>query len=340
MPFLSLMRHAQRHATVLVVLLLVMHAMGSVYAASPLRIRFSHVVTPDTPKGRMAERFRNLVAQRSQGRIAVEVFPNSSLYGDEDEFEALRLGAVEMLAPSLSKFGATGVTAFEVFDLPFLFPDLASVHCVTHGPIGTRLLKQLARQQMVGLGFTDAGFKHMSGRRALQSPVDYRGLRLRIQASNVLADQMRALGAQPVVLPFGETQRALAYRVVDGTENPITNFVSQGLASVQPAVTLTQHGYLGYAIVANPMFWDSLSAEDRDLIQQALDDALAASDAQAAALELQAQRELAHKQGVTIYRISASQRAALRQATQPAYDGFIRRGGEALVAEITRECLH
>ena len=181
-------------------------------APAPVLIRFSHVVAHDTPKGQMALRFKALVQERSGGRLRVEVYPDSQLYGDDDEMEALQLGAVEMLAPSLSKFGAVGVPEFEVFDLPFLFHDLAQVRCVTQGPAGRQLLERLSRQQMVGLGFLDNGFKQMSAGQPVRNVQDFRGLRLRVQASRVLTAQMRSLGAYPVVLPFGETQRALASR--------------------------------------------------------------------------------------------------------------------------------
>ena len=204
----------------------------------------------------------------------MEIYPSSQLYGDDDEMEALRLGAVELLAPSLSKFGRVGIPEFEVFDLPFLFNDFEQVRLVTHGPVGKRLLEKLGRQQMVGLGFMDSGFKQMSANKPLRTPEDFRHQRLRIQGSGVLVAQMRALGARPVVLPFGEIQRALANHVVDGAENSLSNFLTQELARFQSDVTLTQHGYLGYAVVANPRFWASLSAAEQTLLQAALEEAL------------------------------------------------------------------
>jgi C4-dicarboxylate-binding protein DctP len=289
-------------------------------ARPPVLLRFSHVVAPDTPKGQMASRFKVLVEQRSAGRIRVEVYPDSQLYGDDDEMEALRLGAVEMLAPSLSKFGNFGLPEFEVFDLPFLFADLAQVRRVTRGEVGRQLLDRLGRQQMVGLGFMDNGFKHMSARKALRSTGDFRGLRMRVQASRVLVAQMRSLGAQAVVLPFGETRRALGTGVVDGTENPLSNFLTQGLATVQPHITLTGHGYLGYAIVTNPRFWDSLAGADRALVQACLSEALELGNRLSAELNQQALDTLRHTAGVRIHELSAPERHALREAVRPAYE--------------------
>ncbi|MGV8804701.1 MAG: DctP family TRAP transporter solute-binding subunit [Polaromonas sp.] len=307
-------------------------------AAQPARpevlLRFSHVVAPDTPKGRMTSHFKALVEQRSGGRIRVEVYPDSQLYGDDDEMEALRLGAVEMLAPSLSKFGNYGLPEFEVFDLPFLFDDLAQVRRVTQGPVGQQLLERLSRQQMLGLGFLDNGFKQMSARKPLRTLADFKGQRLRVQASRVLVAQMRALGAQPVVLPFGETQQALASGVVDGAENPLSNFLTQGLAPLQPDVTLTRHGYLGYAVVTNPRFWASLSAPDKELLAGALAEALALGNRLSAQMNEQALAQLQRRPGVRIHRLTPLQRAALRSAVQPVHDGFARSVGADLLKDV------
>lgn len=304
--------------------------------APPVLLRFSHVVAPDTPKGQMALRFQALVHQRGGGRIRVELHPDSRLWGDDDEMEALRLGAVEMLAPSLSKFGMAGVPEFEVLDLPYLFADLAQVRRVTQGDVGRGLLERLARQQMRGLGFLDNGFKQMSARRALRTPADYRGLRVRVQASRVLGEQMRALGAQPVVLPFGETQRALASGVVDAAENPPSNFLTQGLAALQPHLTLTQHGYLGYAVVTHPRFWDSLSRADRALVDEALAEALAHGNRLAEALDRQALASLRRTPGLQVHALEPAEREALRRHLRPVADGFGRSVGAGLLRDVQR----
>lgn len=309
----------------------------SVQAPRPeLLLRFSHVVSSDTPKGMMASRFKELVAQRSGGRIRVEVYPDSQLYGDDDEMEALRLGAVEMLAPSLSKFGNYGLPEFEVLDLPFLFDDLAQVRRVTQGPVGQQLLQRLGRQQMLGLGFLDNGFKQMSARKPLRTLADFKGQRLRVQASRVLIAQMRALGAQAVVLPFGETQRALASGAVDGAENPLSNFLTQGLAPLQPDVTLTGHGYLGYAVVTNPRFWASMESADRELLAGALADALALGNRLSAQMNQDALEQLRRSPGVRIHTLTPAQRAALQQAVQPAHDSFARSVGAQLLKDVQR----
>ncbi len=299
-------------------------------AAAParVRLRLSHVVARQTPKGLALEYFRERVQELSHGDIQVDIHPNSQLYGDEDEMQALQLGAVEMLAPSLSKFGPIGFPEFELFDLPFLFDDAQQVQRVNHGPVGQELLALLGRQRLVGLGYLDNGFKHMSANRPLQAPEDFVGLRVRIQASRVIAHQMRALGARPVVLPFGATRRALQARVVDGTENPISNFWTQDMHQVQTDLSLTAHGYLGYCIVVHERFWRHLAAADRALIGQALAQSLAWGNAIAQRANDQDLAALRASGATQVHVLDAVQRQRLRHATRSVHEGLAARIGE------------
>ena len=296
--------------------------------ATPLKIRFAHVVAQDTPKGLAVERFKRLVEQRSEGRMVVEVYPGSSLYGDRDEMQALQAGAVEMLAPSLSKFGRVGYPEFEIFDLPYLFDSLQDVHRITEGPLGMRLLKGLERNGMVGLGFLDNGFKHMSANRPLLVTADFQGLRMRVQTSRVIAAQMRALGALPVPLPFGATRQALARRVVDGTENPLSNFWTQGMHRVQSDLTLTGHAYLGYAVVTGQRFWRSLTPPDQQLLQQAMNDALQYGNQIADGQNNKALQALRQAGTTAVHEPSPAQRQLLREATQPVHQQLGARIGQ------------
>ena len=194
-------------------------APGAAMAQTPIVIKFSHVVAPNTPKGKGADKFKELAEKYTNGKVKVEVYPNSTLYKDKEELEALQLGAVQMLAPSNSKFGPIGIKDFEVFDLPFLLPNLAALRKVTDGPIGKRMLKLLDSKGMVGLAYWDNGFKEMSANRKLVAPADYKGLKFRIQSSKVLEAQFRLLGAIPQVMAFSEVYQALQTGVVDGQEN-------------------------------------------------------------------------------------------------------------------------
>jgi len=268
------MRRAAALAAALLALLVVAAWPERAAAAPPeVVVRFSHVVAPGTPKGQAAQLFARRAAELTGGRIRVDVFANGTLYQDHEEIEALQLGAVDLLAPSLSKFGPLGVTEFEAFDLPFLFDGEAAVHRVTQGPVGRALLDRLEDRGIAGLTFWDNGFKCFSANRPLRAPEDFKGLRFRIQASGVLDAQMRALGARPMVLPFPDVYRALEAGVVDGAENPISNFHAHKMAKVQRHLTVTRHGYLGYAVIANRRFWRGLPGDLRQALEQALAEA-------------------------------------------------------------------
>jgi C4-dicarboxylate-binding protein DctP len=239
-------------------------------AADPIVIKFSHVVAPNTPKGKAADKFKELVESRTGGKVKVEVFPNSQLYKDREEMEALQLGAVQMLAPSLSKFGPLGAREFELFDLPYMFPNKETLYATMDGEVGKRLFSKLESKAIKGLTFWDNGFKQMSANRPMHKPEDLKGLKLRIQSSKVLEAQMKALGANPQVMAFSEVYSALQQGVVDGTENPVSNFYTQKMNEVQKHLTLSDHGYLGYAVIVNKKFWDGLPADIRATLEQTM----------------------------------------------------------------------
>ena len=301
-----------------------------VVRATPTTIRLSHVVARDTPKGLALERFRALVELRSDQRIRVQIYPQGELYGDHDEMQALQLGAIDMIAPSLSKFGPIGFPEFELFDLPFLFESVADVRRITRGPLGRKLLDRLGRQRLLGLGYFDNGFKHMSANRPLLEPADFVGLRMRVQASNVVAQQMRILGARPVTLPFSETRLALKTGVVDGTENPLSNFWTQSMQEVQSDLSLTQHGYLGYAVVSHQRFWAGLPAHDQRLLQEALAEALDYGNSIADVQNDNALTAL-RASPLRIHQPSPAQRARLQAKVQPVQADLARRIGNAWV---------
>ena len=242
-------------------------------AQAPIVIKFSHVVALDTPKGKAAEYFKKLADERTKGKVKVEVYANSSLYKDKEEMEALQLGAVQMLAPSLAKFGPLGAKEFEVFDLPFVFDNTTELHKVTQGPVGQSLLKKLESKGIVGLAYWDNGFKVMSANKPLKTVADFKGLKMRIQSSKVLDQQMRDLGAIPQVMAFSEVYQALQTGVVDGTENPPSNLYTQKMHEVQKFVTVSDHGYLGYAVIVNKKFWEGLPADIRTTLEGAMKDA-------------------------------------------------------------------
>lgn len=259
-----------------VVLVLMWGAAVSANAvAQTITIKFSHVVAPDTPKGKAAEKFRQLAEASTKGRVKVEIYPNSQLYRDGDELEALQRGAVHMLAPSVSKFGPLGVRDFEVFDLPYLFPSAETVYRVTDGEIGQRLFAKLEPKGIKGLAYWDNGFKQISANRPLRKVADFRAAKVRVQSSKVLSATFRKLGAIPQVMAFSEVYTALQQGVVDGQENPLMNIHASKLFEVQKFISLTGHKYEMTPFLMSKRTWDRLAEADRKLVQEAAAEATA-----------------------------------------------------------------
>ncbi len=322
-----------KSASLLFGLLLLLCALA-VQAAEPIAIKFSHVVAADTPKGKAAERFAQLAKEKTQGRVEVTVYPNSTLYKDKEEMEALQLGAVQMLAPSLAKFGPLGVKEFEVFDLPYIFDGYDQLHQVTEGPIGKELLGKLADKGVLGLAFWDNGFKVMSANKPLKDPKDFRGLKMRIQSSKVLDAQMRALGANPQVMAFSEVYQALQTGVVDGTENPPSNLYTQKMFEVQKFVTNSDHGYLGYAVIVNKAFWDGLPAD----IREALDEAMAETTVYANEIARQENSDALAKVKASgkseIIELTPEQKTQWKKRLAPVHQQMADRVGKDLIQSI------
>jgi C4-dicarboxylate-binding protein DctP len=311
--------------------------IGSVSAQAPIIIKFSHVVASDTPKGKAAEKFKELAEKYTDGKVKVEVYPNSTLYKDKEELEALQLGAVQMLAPSNSKFGPIGVREFEVFDLPYILPDLATLRKVTDGPLGTKLLKLLEPKGMTGLAYWDNGFKVMSANKKLVTPADYKGLKFRIQSSKVLEAQFRSLGAIPQVMAFGEVYQALQTGVVDGQENTASNMYTQKMHEVQKYLTMTNHGYIGYVVVVNKKFWEGLPADIRGQLDKAMKEATAFGNGQSAKENDEALGEIRKAGKTEIITLTPEQDAAMRKAMDPVYKDVASRVGQPLIDEFIKE---
>ena len=306
-------------------------------AQQPIVLKFSHVVAPDTPKGKGAERFKELAEKYTEGKVKVEVYQNSTLYKDKEELEAMQLGAVQMLAPSNSKFGPIGVREFEVFDLPYILPNLAALRKVTDGPLGKKLLKLFEAKGMVGLAYWDNGFKLMSANKPLRMPADYKGLKFRIQSSKVLEAQFRALGAIPQVMAFSEVYQALQTGVVDGQENTPSNMYTQKMHEVQKFTTLTNHGYIGYVVVVNKKFWDGLPADVRGQLEKAMAEATKYANNISEQENSEALEDM-KKSGKTTFIVpTAEENEAMHKAMEPLYKDMAVRVGKNVIDEFVKE---
>ncbi|NMM36285.1 MAG: TRAP transporter substrate-binding protein [Glaciimonas sp.] len=306
-------------------------------AQQPIVIKFSHVVANDTPKGQGAERFKELAEKATSGRVKVELYPNSTLYKDKEELEALQLGAVQMLAPSLSKFAPLGVKEFELFDLPYIFPGKDVLNRVTEGPIGKSLFKKLESKNIVGLAYWDNGFKQMTSHKPMHDPSDFKGLKMRIQSSKVLDAQMRALGANPQVMAFSEVYQALQTGVVDGTENTPSNIYTQKTHEVQEHLTVSDHGYIGYAVIVNKKFWDSLPADIRTELEGAMKEATKYTNAIAQQENDKALNNIKQSGKTTVYTLNAKEKSEWRKALLPVQKEMQGRIGKDLINAVNKE---
>lgn len=310
---------------------------GPASAQSPIIIKFSHVVATDTPKGKASEKFKELAEKYTGGKVKVEIYPNSTLYKDKEELEALQLGSVQMLAPSNSKFGPLGIREFEVFDLPYILPDLKTLRKVTEGPLGARLLKLLDSKGITGLAYWDNGFKEMSANKKLVTPADYQGVKFRIQSSRVLQAQFKALGSLPQVMAFGEVYQALQTGVVDGQENTWSNIYTQKMHEVQKYITQTNHGYIGYVVIVNKKFWDDLPADIRDQLTKAMKEATDFNNTQSQKENEDALAEIRKSGKSEIIKLTPEQDEAMRKAMEPVYKDAASRIGQSLIDEFQKE---
>jgi C4-dicarboxylate-binding protein DctP len=295
------------------------------HAQQPIVIKFSHVAAPDTPKGQAALEFKRLAEERSKGAVKVEVYPNSMLFKDAEELDALKLGSVQMLAPVPGKFGPTGLPEFEVFDLPYMFPDLEALARVYRSPAGADLLKKLESKGMVGLAYWNNGFRVMSANRPMHVPNDAKGLKMRINSSKVNAAIMKSIGAVPQTMAFSEVYQALQTGVIDGTEGPLSNLYTQKQYEVQKHVTLTFHTISNYVVVVNKPFWDGLPPATRTMLEGAMKDATALNDRVSAKDEAAAIAAIKASGKSEIYTPTPAEKELWMKAMRPVQDEMASR---------------
>lgn len=315
---------------VLITLAVLLLAVVPAFAKKPVVIKFSHVVAVDTPKGQAAEYFKKLVEERSNGEIKVEVYPNSSLFDDKDVMTPLMTNAVQMAAPSFSKFTSFAPN-LQLVDLPFLFNDADHLHKVLEGPVGQKILDTVGNKGLVGLAFWDNGFKQLSANKPLLMPEDAAGLKFRIMSSKVLEAQFKAVGANPQVLPFSEVYSALQQGVVDAAENPLSNFYTKKFYEVQSDLTLSNHGYLGYLVVTNKIFWNKLSDKHKAIVTQAMKDATKYGNDLALKMDENYLAKVKESGKTTVHALTPEQRKAWKTKMLTIYPGFYEVIGKDLI---------
>mgnify|MGYP003671611780 FL=1 len=303
---------------------------AQIASAAPVEIKFSHVVAENTPKGQMATKFRDLVAERLAGKAVVQVFPSSQLFGDNKVLEAMLLGDVQMAAPSLSKFQKY-TESLQIFDLPFLFKDMDAVERFQQGPAGQKLLSSLEKKGLVGLGYLHNGMKQLSASEELRVPADAAGKKFRIMTSDVLQAQFEAIDAVPLKKPFSEVFTLLQTRAIDGQENTWSNIYSKKFYEVQPFITESNHGVLDYLVVTSAEFWMGLDKGLKVEIKKALDEAITYGNSVAAEKDVSDRQAIIDSRRSQVVSITDAERQLWVEAMKPVWKQFEDQIGADLI---------
>lgn len=294
---------------------------ASAYAQKPIVIKFSHVVADSTPKGQGALMFQKLVHERLDGKVKVEVYPNSQLFGDAREMEALMLGDVHLIAPSLAKFDKF-TKKLQVFDLPFLFDDMAAVDRFQNSETGRALLRSMESKGYLGLAYWHNGLKQLSANKPLRVPEDAKGVKFRVQNSDVLVDQFRAVGGNPQKLAFSEVYQALQTGTVDGAENPWSNIYSQKFHEVQKYITESNHGLLDYMVLTNADFWNGLPGDIRTELEKIMAEVTVFVNQMADDINMEHRQKIIDSGRSEILQLTEAEREAWRKAMQPVWKKY------------------
>jgi C4-dicarboxylate-binding protein DctP len=303
---------------------------GSALANDPIKIKFAHVVAENTPKGQMAIKFKEMVAERLGGKVVVEVFPSSQLFGDNKVLEAMLLGDVQMAAPALPVFERY-THQLQIFDLPFLFKDMAAVEKFQQSDKGQELLKSIEKRGLMPLGYLHNGFKQLSANKPLKVPADAKALKFRIMTSDVIAAQFQAVGAVPLKKPFSEVFTLLQTKAIDGQENTYSNIFSQKFFEIQSHITETNHGLLDYLVVTSKEFWMSVPDDIRPELKAIIDEAIVYGNKVALEKDLEDKQQIIDSKRTTIYEINDAERALWVEAMKPVWAKFEKEIGKDMI---------
>lgn len=283
-------------------------------------IKFSHVVAENTPKGLAALHFKKLVEKRTEHQVSVEVYPNGILYSDREAIKALINGGVQMIAPSFSKLSER-FPKWQVLDLPFLFSDHKDVQEAFNGEMGQILFNSLEKNNMNVMAIWNNGFKQMiSSKGPLIYPSDFKGQQFRIMRSDILAEQFKALGAKAEVIPFNQVYQSLEKGIVDGQENTISNIYSKRIYQVQDYITISNHGYLGYAVIINNEFLKSLPEEIRIIIKESMRETTVWQHQKAIKMNKKQFMKIKKNSDINIHILTDEEKKKWKEALEPVYE--------------------
>lgn len=297
----------------------------------PILIKFPHVTAPGTPKGQAADRFKQVVEERLLGRVAVEVYPSGQLMSDDDSLDALAFGEVQMIAISLSKLDRL-THKFQIFDLPFLFPDLDTVERFQASTEGRLLLDSMADKGLQGLSFWHNGMKQFSGPVPMREPAAAQGLKFRVMESDVLQAQVLQIGGNPQKMAFGEVYQALQTGAVDAQENTWSNIYSSKFYEVQDYLMETNHGYIGYLVTVNPAFWNELPEDIRSELDAIVHEVSAWANEQASIINEDGKQKIIASRNSEVLKLTADELTAWQDVMRPVWEQFESNIGSDLIA--------
>lgn len=284
-----------------------------------ITINFSHVVAENTPKGRTASKFAELVEEKTDGIVAVHLYTNGTLYNDSNEWEAVQNGNVDMIVPATAKI-SEHFPNWQILDLPFAFPNNKAVVDAYEGKIGETLLNELEGSNVKGLGLWYDGFKQITNRKhPIKQPSDFDRLHFRAIPSGVVKEQFNQLNASTSEIRFNKTYENLKVNFLDGQENTFSNISTKKFYEHQPYLTMSSHGYLGHGVLINRDFWESLPDDIQELINEAMKEATDWGRRHAIEINDQHARQLRSNQTIDIYTLSTQERDQWKNALQPVY---------------------
>ncbi len=296
--------------------------------------KFSHVVAENTPKGRAADKFAELVNEKSNGTIKIIVFPNGSLFSDIEEITALKEGEVHFIAPATSQLGRLS-PEWGVLDLPYAFPNHEAIQAGIHGPIGDHLLKSLQKNGLSGLAHWSNGFKQITSNKGqIRMPQDLRGQKIRVMNSDVIRSQFELVGAEAQSESFNSTYRLIEAGQMDGEENTISNIYSKKFYEVQKHLTISNHGYLGYVVMMDQKFWDQQSKNTQQILLEAMKETTAWNDQQAIKINEEQLELIKQNSSIQIHELSDNEKQEWKSKLDPVYDTLSSTIGEKLVEEL------
>lgn len=301
-----------------------------------ITIHFSHVVAENTPKGIAAEKFAELVEEKSNGRVIVQVYPNGMLYNDNNEVEALLNNEIQMIAPTFSKM-TNSLPSWQVLDLPFIIENNDQLKSVLSGPLSKKLLDELELMNIKGLTFWSNGFKQIASNQPITEVEDFEGKRVRMMSSNILKQQFRLLGAEPYASSFGDVYYDLENKIIDAQENTISNIYSKQFHTMENHITLSNHGILCYAVMMNEDFWNSLDADIQEVIIESLEEMQQWQYHQAEKINKENLEQLEMDETIQIYELSNTQKQQWQAKLQPIYEMYNNEVNSEYFDEILQE---